>query len=93
MARFDREALIDRALAALNEAATLAVEAPIEPDKALTFVFAFLHAELPGKAVLPKLWREMQKPLAGNMALDFGRRQTINNLAGHTSYLLGRKPT
>lgn len=92
MPRFSQPQLIDRALAALDEAAATAVEGPIKPDKALTFVFAFLHAELPDKKVLPELWKEMQTPLARNESIDFGRRQTINNLAGHTSFLLGRKP-
>lgn len=90
MARFDREALIDRALAALNEAATRAVEAPFEPDKALTFVFSFLQAELPSKAVLPNLWKEMKSPLVRNASADFGRRQTINNLTANVFHQLGR---
>jgi hypothetical protein len=104
-------ALLDRALAALDEAATEAVERPIAHTKALAFVFAFLSSMAEDKEALaelrrrdpgayftePKpgafvdLWKELAAPLRDNGgALDFGRRQTINNLAGYIFRMFGR---
>lgn len=102
--------LLDKALAALDEAATEAADRPTAPTKALAFVFAYLSAQAadaaflaelrrrdpeayftpPEQRVFLELWTEMARSLAGNEARDFGRRQTIENLAGYVFRMFGR---
>lgn len=102
--------LIDKALAAIDEAATEAVERPIQHSKALAFVFAYLSAKAadegflaelrrldprayftpPERRVFVDLWKELAAPLVNNQSRDFGRRQTIENLAGYIFRMFGR---
>lgn len=53
--------LLDRALAALDETATEAVEQPIQPTKALGVVFALLAAMSEDQAFLAELRRRNPK--------------------------------
>lgn len=46
----------------------------------------------PKPRVFVDLWNELVRPLAGNESVDFGRRQTIDNLAGYIVRMFGRVP-
>lgn len=80
------------ALEAVDEAATEALKGPIVRTKALAACLALIANRDPGdRRVYDNFWKEIALPLYGNESRDFGRRQTINNLAGHIFYRMGRK--
>lgn len=90
--RFTRAELVDRALAALKEAADLRLRNEPVPPQTLRFVLAFLAAGHE-RSAYDDLWKALTVPVSHEVgALAFGRRQTINNLVAFIYRMHGREP-
>lgn len=79
--RFSQPDLLAKALHALEDLGERAANQPVERTAEIRFLLAFL-ANYVEREHLVEFWRAIAVPLTGNPSRDFGRTQTVRNLAG-----------
>ncbi len=93
--RFTHDQLVDKALAAVTEAAGQRLhEHPVAKSRALRFAFAYLANGQDSRAAFDELWQALTAPIVPdeNSAQNFGRQQTINCLCRFIHRMHGRPP-
>ena len=85
------QALRDKALLAIEEAATAAQRAPLPRTMTLRFTLAFLSNFATERWPFDQFWKEATGPVPDNGAQRFGRHQAINAAVSGIYHQLGLK--